>query len=89
MNTQEAIEIVEGIKNGNVPSSYSEFCKGYNHKLNRVIECLQHGEALKEENVELKAYKLIVEELRNKPTYLTHGMLPLWLKELEQKYFPK
>jgi len=44
-----------------------------------IIALLQQGEK----------YRQIVDELKNKPTILTHGMLPHWLKELEQKYFPK
>ena len=35
----------------------------YNHWIKKVISLLQQGEALKAENVELKAYKQIVEEI--------------------------
>ena len=61
MNTEEAIEIIEGIKDGNVPSSYSEFCKEYNHKLNKVIECLEQGEKYRKELITIKKREIISE----------------------------
>ena len=44
--TKEAIKVLEGMKDGNVPSSYSEFCQEYNEKLDKVIELLQRGEKI-------------------------------------------
>jgi len=54
--------------------------------LKEIVPLLQQDEVLKAENVELKAYRQIVSELKWKPSILTHGILPLWLRELEKKY---
>ena len=51
MEVKEAIEFCKGLKIADTPNLY------------KVISLLQQGEALKAENVELKAYKQIVEEI--------------------------
>ena len=82
MNTKEAIEWLEVEKQ----MSYNDRTQKCTKE---IIELLKQGEALKAENKELEAYRHIVSELKWKPSVLTHGMLSLWLRELEQKYFPK
>ena len=65
----------------------------YNHWINKVIALLQQGEALKVENVELKAYKQIVKELKEfygNGILENEGGIGVQLKNLieilEQKY---
>ena len=61
MEVKEAIDFCEQIKYSNV-----YITKEYQRKIGQVQVLLKQGEALKAENVELKAYKQIVEELKGK-----------------------
>jgi len=42
MDRIKAVEILQSMKDGNVPSSYSEFCKEYNEKLDGIIELIMN-----------------------------------------------
>ena len=63
----------------------------YNHWIRKVISLLQQGEALKAENVELKAYKAIVEGFKeifytNPHNWVTKEYYADEIRKLEQKY---
>ena len=58
-------------------------------KFDEVISLLHQGEALKAENVELKVYKQILEELSDWHNKSGIGNLSEAIDELKQKHFPK
>ena len=96
LNIDEAKKIVDYISNSfmviiNTVCGNKSSCKN----IDDIIFLLQQGEALKIENKELKAYRQIVEDMKNEqydvwvslPGYFT--ILPEFVKKLEQKYFGK
>jgi hypothetical protein len=67
MNGIKAIEILQGMKDGNVPSSYSEFCKEYNEKLDGIIKLIEEGPTVDEvrsREIALSMIVTLVEEIR-------------------------
>ena len=87
MEVKEAIDEVYQV-------FYMKYGKFGNQKADDIISLLQQGEVLKAENVELKAYKQIVEEFKNifytnPHNWVTKEYYADEIKRLEQKYFPK
>ena len=91
MEVKEAIEFVK------IHNTKKHFYTWEREGFKKVISLLKQGEALRAENVELKAYRNIYEKIKKEygsimkvdyihysPTYLGEVM-----EELEQKYFPK
>jgi len=79
MGIKEDIEILRGMKDGNVPSSYSEFCKEYNNKLDKIIKRLQMREDFKKEYGE---YRIDCEDMDD----IKVGKA---MDDFEEKYFSK
>jgi len=85
MDTKECIEVLKSMKNGNVPSSYSEFCKEYNDKIDEVIKRLQMWEDFKKQ---CKKGRLYID------VHCEHGesagfSIKDEMDNFEQKCFPK
>ena len=88
MEVKEAIEKVQNLYTfwiNYLDLNDSEIIKTEKEE-EEIIELLQQGEALKAENVELKAYKQMWDHIS--VIYKGHGV-ESDIKALEQKYFPK
>ena len=89
MDTEKAIKLIKSMKDGNVPSSYSEFCKEYNEKLNEIIGVIEDGqkfkEILRDVGEEVKA-----REIKIPDEYLSKygGAMEYIIKVVKERYFP-